>query len=400
MAWGMLRGPLGYAALAVLAFAMVSSAAFWRTAISASRRASALLGNAGAAAQHRLHGAWVVSAQAVTRAAGTVYTTFRQDDSGSAGATLASNKINSNGDSSANMAPPSLGTNNGETGASALLKTASGDDASLDTALAKLEEMLVAVDTNTSFVTNKTSNVGAASGVGPKRDDILNEIGIVLLQKGERAAALARWQEAIAFNPAAFRAQLNLGQALYKGSSDGSPERAEAIRVLGDVLKLRHTCQPHKQVGKKEQMEAPEFCEVLASEKHKDDVEDTWFKAQRLLGQIHFHGEKPLVAETYFKQALKMRPWDQQVQLLLGGVYEEMGMMGQAQAYYKQCSKLGTARGHGMMEEEKRRRKKEEKEALTEGGGYGAACARRSRELASKLAAWQETQRGKAEGSR
>ena len=255
--------------------------------------------------------------------------------------------------------------------------------------------MLVAIYTNTRFVTNKTASEETSSKAtkGPKRDDVLNELGIVLLKKGDRAAALARWQEAVEFNPAAFRALLNLGQALFKGSQDGSSERTEATRVLNRLLKLRKTCQPHKQVGKKKHVDAPAYCEGLASDRNKDDVEDTWFTAHRLLGQIHFHGEKPLVAETYFKQALKMRPWDQQVQLLLGGVYEEMGMMGQAQAYYKQCSKLGTARGHGMIEEEKRRKKAAlNRDKGQEEGDYGAACASRSRALARKLAAWREAE--------
>ena len=75
------------------------------------------------------------------------------------------------------------------------------------------------------------------------------------------------------------------------------------------------------------------------------------------------------------------------------GVYEEMGMMGQAQAYYKQCSKLGTARGHGMIEEEKRRKKAAlNRDKGQEEGDYGAACASRSRALARKLAAWREAE--------
>ena len=394
-AWKLLRAPLMYAAVAVLAFAIMSSTAFWEASFSAGRKMSTTLSSGIGAvwfpamqASAQVEHFWVEATAKVSNTLDTFYARF----SYSQGQDLDGTMPSSEATDTANSASVPFSSSKDKMGATSSddselnTDTASGKKTSLETAVAKLEQMLVAIDTNKSFVTNKTRS----PSTGPKRDDVLNELGVVLLKKGEKVAALAKWREAVQGNPAAFRARLNLGQALYKGSVEGSKEREEAKKVLGDILELQRKCEPHKQVGKKDKVEAPAFCKDFGSKKNKDDVEDAIFTTHKLLGQIHLHAEKPLAAEAYLKQALKLRPWDQQMQLLLGGVYEELGMVGQAQAYYKQCSKLGSASGASvgmmkMMEDEK----KLEKDGRV--SSYGTACADRSRTLARKLAEWKHS---------
>jgi tetratricopeptide (TPR) repeat protein len=222
--------------------------------------------------------------------------------------------------------------------------------------LLKLTHMLYSIDHNISFTTNKTmtteENLKRIGG-GPFRDDILNELGIVHFQQGNRTEALSMWRQALLFNSASFRVHLNFAQTLFKGQDNITKlqlesDRQEALNTLKSLLGLRQQCEPHKQVGKKrKKAPLPAHCTHLLE--HKKEFHNVLFDGYQLMGTIQSFYEKPFVAETYYKQALKMKPWDQQLHVLLAGVYENMGLFGQAKNYYKQCMKLGTSKGAGVL---------------------------------------------------
>ena len=98
---------------------------------------------------------------------------------------------------------------------------------------------------------------------------------------------------------------------------------------------------------------------------------------------------------------LKMKPWDQQLHILLAVVYENMALFGQAKSYYKQCSKLGSSKGGGMVKAMKKTKdnakstlKKTKDQVVAEAydemdrQNLGAVCAKRSRQLDKRLAEW------------
>ena len=284
-------------------------------------------------------------------------------------------------------------------------------EADMETALLKLTHMLHSMDTNLSFVTNKTmtkEEIIKRSVNGPFRDDILNELGIVHFQQKNRTKALDLWREALLFNPASFRVHLNFAQTLYKGTNNITKDvlnkdRKEAAFVVKSLLQLRNSCEPHKQVGKSQKQQAnaiPKYCAHL--KEHKKDFQDTLFSGYQFMGTIKSHEEKPFEAETYYKQALKMKPWDQQIHILLAGVYENMSLFGQAKSYYKQCSKLGTSKGGGMIASQKKnkknkknkKKKKSKNEVVADAyeemdrQNLGSICAKRSQQLDDRLKEW------------
>ena len=281
------------------------------------------------------------------------------------------------------------------------------EEADMGTALLKLKHMLHSIDTNISFTTNATlTNEEALKRElgGPFRDDILNELGIVHFQQGNRTKALSMWRQALAFNSASFRVHLNFAQTLYKGADNMTKDRLhedrkEAVFTVTSLLQLRTKCEPHKQVGKRAEIKAPSFCAHLSE--HKKDFEDALYDAYQFMGSIKSHEEKPYEAEAYYKQALKMKPWDQQLHILLAGVYENMALFGQAKSYYKQCSKLGSSKGGGMVKAMKKTKdnakstlKKTKDQVVAEAydemdrQNLGAVCAKRSRQLDKRLAEW------------
>ena len=320
------------------------------------------------------------------------------------------------------------------TSSAPVLADSNGDD--METALLKLTHMLSSLDTNISFTTNKTmtqAEIIKRSVAGPFRDDILNELGIVQYRRDNRTGALTMWRQALKFNPASFRVHMNFAQTLFKGINNMTKnnlekDRHEAIASVMSLLSLRDQCEPHKQTGKKREEEAkelPSFCAHLLA--NKEDFQDAIYDGYKFMGTVKSYEKKNFEAEAYYKKNLKMRPWDQEIHILLAGVYENMALFGQAKSYYKQCSKLGTSKGGGMIKASREQMRKgrkmkqklmnqnqnqnqnqegiEEKKASKEeviADAYdemerenlGSVCADRSRRLDERLAQWVKEKGG------
>ena len=243
------------------------------------------------------------------------------------------------------------------------------------TAQANLESLLASFEEQQSGNSNRHGHkkVPRSEILPQTKDEVLNELGIVLMKSGNKSAAISRWREAIEANPAAFRALLNLGKALHHGSSEESLERHEAISVLKKLSNLQSTCEPHRTVGKKEKQTSPSFCRAFLES--KEEASDSIFEATRLLGQIYHHAEDSVVAESYLKRALKIKPWDQETQLLLATVYEELFFLVQARSFYQKCQRLGGSEARTTAG-------RPDRDAIS----MGQLCERRLKALDSKVA--------------
>lgn len=280
--------------------------------------------------------------------------------------------------------------------------TSKESEADMGMALIKLNHMLYSIDHNISFTTNKTMSTEEyikQVGGGPFRDDILNELGIVHFQLGNRTEALSMWRQALTFNPASFRVHLNFAQTLFKGEANMTKQqlesdRKEAVDTIKSLLALRDTCEPHKQIGKKKEIVPPTYCKHLLKKKNKKEFQQVLFDGYRFMGTVQSFYEKPFLTETFYKQALKMKPWDQQIHILLAGVYEKMQLFGQAKSYYKQCIKLGTKKKKSKKKKNKEMFKKTKEQVVKEAyeemdrERMASICKERNQKLKERMKEW------------
>lgn len=178
-----------------------------------------------------------------------------------------------------------------------------------------------------------------AIGNVPSNDLLHTEWGHTLRSLGNIDGAVKHYEKAIDHNERSFSALGALAE-IFHDRTDSS-FKSKSVGLLAYLFDMRHACEPHRNVGKKnENRDIPSYC--VDVKENKDEFAIVMRRAYMLRAEIFFENEDFEYCLGYLKLAQKIvtqniRGDTDDINLKFGLVYEKLERFRLAYAHYREC---------------------------------------------------------------
>ena len=178
-----------------------------------------------------------------------------------------------------------------------------------------------------------------AVGDAPSNDLLHTEWGHALRSLGNIDGAVEHYEKAVDHNERSFSA-LGAWAEIFHARTDSS-FKSKSVGLLAYLFDMRHACEPHRNVGKKnEKRDIPSYC--LDVKENKDEFAIVMRRAYMLRAEIFFENEDFEYCLGYLKLAQKVvtqniRRDTDDINLKFGLVYEKLERFRLAYAHYREC---------------------------------------------------------------